>query len=132
MGTVRSRLGIPWATLHHHVAALRAAGELRVALCGRRALLFHAERAASAAEIAARAMVQGDTARAIAAHVVSRPGHSIAEMSVALGRTERVVYYHVRRLIDAGLLQSSAPTRLHNLTPSPMLAFVLEITTNRA
>lgn len=120
LNKVRSKLPLGWGTLYHHVRRLEKTGAIETVAVGRRRLLYIPGVSADE-ELAAQALVEGATARAIAEAVWRRPGTSFKELVEATGASERVAYYHIKRLMDARLVESSSTTRHYGLRPSPLL-----------
>ena len=54
------------------------------------------------------------------------PEASIAEIAAATSLSKRVVYYHVKSLLDAKLLSSSTPERFLGLRPTDLLELLTE------
>lgn len=117
---LRERVPAGWGTLYHHVWKLTNAGELETRVIGRRRLLY-LRGTAQAAEVAALGLVRGKTARLVAATIAANPHLSFKDLVERTGESERVVYYHLKRLIGAGLVSSSSRTRHYNLVATPML-----------
>lgn len=127
LGELRELVGIPWATLHHHLTRLEQAGLARTLTQGRRRLAYPtgAEEAPEAGR--ARAMLAGRAARQAALAVAQRPGGGVADVARAAGLSARAAYYHVRRLVDGGLVETATPGRLDALRPTPLLVQVLDL-----
>ncbi|HVM44621.1 MAG TPA: hypothetical protein VM582_01700 [Candidatus Thermoplasmatota archaeon] len=134
---VEARPGIPlaellkevpigWGTLYHHIVKLTEGGQLRAVSAGRRRLLFPCHVAADPARERARALLRGDTVATIARAVARRAPTSVRDLVVELEESPRVVYYHVRKLVSAGLVQSTSITRYYGLRPSPLLLALLQ------
>lgn len=120
LSELMTRLGIGWGTLHHHATALEAQRLVRIETAGRRRLVFPAGQSPMVAA-EARGLVYGGPARRIALALRDRPGQSILELCERTGNSPRAVYYHVKRLLEGGLLRSSSSTRHSDLEPTPLL-----------
>lgn len=121
---LRHRIPLGWGTLYHHVWKLCEARELVTVVLGRRRLLY-LPGAATEEATRARNILEGKTANAIARIVLQSPRLSFKELVRLSGGSERSVYYHLKRLLDAGLVVSTSRTRYYGLVASPMLALYL-------
>jgi predicted transcriptional regulator len=118
-------LGIGWSTLYHHVNALEAQGRIRAASAGRHTFLYPAGMAGDPRLSVQRSVLSGGRARLVAAEAARTPGHDVGSLAEALDISPRVVYHHVRRLVEAGLLRSSMARRYRDLAPTePLLALL--------
>lgn len=118
-------LGIGWSTLYHHVNALEAQGRVRASSAGRHTFLYPAGMAGDPRLSVQRSVLAGGRARLVAAEAARVPGHDVGSLAEALGISPRVVYHHVRRLVEAGLLTSSMPRRYRDLAPTEPLRALL-------
>lgn len=115
-----------WGTLYHHLAKLSQAGLVQTRLAGRRRLVYATTGGTTATQDAeARSILCGQTARRIAISIRNRPNRSVLDLSEELGDSPRAVYYHVRRLLNAGLISSASATRHFDLSPTPLLEQIL-------
>ncbi len=126
VGELQQRAQIGWGTLCHHLPRLVEAGRIRVVRVGRRRLVYPIEARGAAEASCADAILRGKTARRIAEAIHARPGSSVSGVAFEAGESERATYYHVRRLIQVGLVTSGSATRLKDLRPAPGLAARLE------
>lgn len=126
VGELQQRAQIGWGTLCHHLPRLVRSGRVRVVRVGRRRLVYPIEARGAVEASFADAILRGRTALRIAQAIHAAPGRSILDVAVATGESERATYYHVRRLIQAGLVTSESPTRLRGLRASPRLAASLD------
>lgn len=127
MGELMERLSIGWGATYHHIHKLSRAGLLEIRSGGRRRLLFLAGKS-DEAEALGRSLLRGATARRVAYAIINHPHASVGDLIEPVGASPRVVYYHLKRLIDAGLIRSSSPTRLFDLTPGERLEELLRKT----
>lgn len=125
IGELMSRLGIGWGTVYHHISKLTRAGLIRTHASGRRRLVFPSPFAVEPQDAPAYAIVHGATAQRVARAIVEKPGRSITDLCAELNESARVVYYHVKRLLDAGLVTSSSKTRHNDLRGTQRLEDLL-------
>lgn len=118
-------LDIGWSTLYHHVKALEAQGFIRVASAGRHTFFYPAGMAGDLRLSVQRSVLLGGRARLVAEEAARSPGHDVGTLSDALGISPRVVYHHVRRLVETGLLASSMKKRYRDLVPTEELLTLL-------
>ena len=122
---LRARLGVSWGTLFYHLQILVARGRIRILRQGRRRLAFTSQPVVSEASIVAAGVLEGRTALRIARAIRAHPDARIHELAAATGETQRVVYYHVRRFLQAGVVTRSSPTRHFGLQLAPGVAELL-------
>lgn len=119
------RMSVGWGTLYHHLGKLREAGLIQTQVAGRRRLVYPIHRAA-AFDSSAQSLLCGRTARLVALSIQRAPHRSLIEICDELGLSPRSTYYHVRRLLDAGLITSGSTTRHFDLCATPALTRLLE------
>ena len=120
-------LGIGWSTLYYHVKALEAAGRVRIVSAGRHTFLYPPGMVGDLKRSVQRSVLLGGRARLVAEEAARTPGHDVGSLAETLQVSPRVVYHHVRRLVEAGLLRSSMPRRYRDLAPTePLLALLAE------
>ena len=118
------RLSIHPVTLHYHLRRLEESDLVRSQLAGRRRVVFPVS--AYVDENAEdRALLLEPTARRIALAILHRPNITITDLVEELHETPRVVYYHVKRLRDAGLVVGASATHYRGLEAAPRLALLL-------
>ncbi|HWH08848.1 MAG TPA: hypothetical protein VNX21_06575 [Candidatus Thermoplasmatota archaeon] len=125
LGDLKARLGVGWGTLYYHLETLQRAGRVRTVVSGRRKLAFLGAEEKDPQEVVGRNMLVGATARGVARAIVATPGLDLQGVGEACGENPRVTYYHVRRLVEAGLVRSASPTRYAGLAPTRLLAALL-------
>jgi predicted transcriptional regulator len=125
IGELRKRLPVGWGTLYHHLIKLERSGLLRAAVSGRRRLLYPGDAGPLGNDPDARSILRGRTAQRLARAIVARPGRSVADIVDEMAESPRVIYYHLKRMLDAGLVTSSSETRYCSLTPTPRLVSML-------
>jgi predicted transcriptional regulator len=121
LSELRRRAAISWSNLVHHVAILERAGLLRTLRSGILRLVYPADYPAD--EDAA--LVRHAYVRAIALTIAARPGCGVRDVVAATGVSERRVYYHVRRLLSAGLITSATTWGYRDLRPTSRLLALL-------
>lgn len=126
MSELSDALSMSWTQLHYHVTRLEHAGVVRTAKAGRRRLVFPALEADEAPDD--RALVMERTARALAMLIAENPRCSVNDLVRLSEETPRVVYYHVKRLLESGLVTSSSTTRHRGLAATPRLLRLLSET----
>lgn len=119
------QLSSGWGSVHLHVAKLEDAGLIVRHRLGRRVMLFPAGGGVPAG-MNMLAVLQGRTARRIAAAVAQGRGATVAELSEELDVTVRITYYHVKRLIAAGLVASGSSSRHIKLAATERLREALQ------
>ena len=112
-------LSMTWGQLHYHLGRLAEAGLLHTVKAGRHRLVFLDPEALEAAE--AQAIVLGRTARALALLIVDNPHVTVTDLVRISGETPRVVYYHVKKMLDAGLVTSSSGAHRRGLAADARL-----------
>lgn len=129
LSEAREILNMSWGSLYRHLVRLEQAGLVRLQTAGRRRLLFptgEVETVVQPSVMEAAASLRQPTSRMIATAIILRPGRSVPEIAHSLQLTPRVVYHHVQRLLQMGLIASSSQTRHRDLTPTPLLLVALE------
>lgn len=119
-----ARLGVGWGAFYHHLHQLEAAGLLQTRPEGRRCLVYPPGQR-PAAHPHARSLLRSPTARSLALAILRQPRCTVQQLVASQSRSERVVYYHVRRLVDAGLVTTPGGARLRDLVGTPQLEQLL-------
>jgi predicted transcriptional regulator len=130
--TIKARPGIPvvelksavpmgWGTLSFHIRCLEKQGVVQSQVSGRRRLLYPTATTDEAAVpvLVAEAVLRGKTARAVYEGIRANPGLGLPELCRILDRSPRVVYHHVLRLVERGLVRSDSSTRYVGLVAVP-------------
>lgn len=117
---IARRAETTWPNAKYHVMRLEQAGLVGTRLVGRQRVVFALDQALEGV-IEARALLAEPTARRIALYVIDHPGGSIADVIRATGDSQRVVYYHLKRFIEAGLVEHSNEARYRGIRPTPLL-----------
>lgn len=121
VGELQAMVGVGWGTLHHHLKKLEEAGLVRTVSVGRRRIVH----LAGAGAHEGFALLRGRTARTVARAIVQNPGIGIADLARLSGGSPRAVYYHVKRLAEAGLVTSGGNTRYAHLSAAEPLPRIL-------
>lgn len=125
VGDLRRGLGLGWGAFYHHLNRLAALGLVETVVRGRRCLVYPAGHPA-ARESQARSLLAGPTVRVLARTIVEAPRSSVQDLVERHGLSSRTVYYHVRRLVEAGLVVCPAGPRIRDLTATPRLVALLD------
>jgi predicted transcriptional regulator len=120
IGELLARLPIGGGTLYHHLSKLQRSGDIYLCVFGRRRLAYPAGERVPAENVAAASILRGRSARRIATAIVCEPNRSVDDISIEVGETRRVVYYHLQRLAKAGLVTRSRSGQLE-ISPRPAL-----------
>lgn len=114
------RAGVTWANARYHTLRLEAAGLIRTRVVGRRRLCFLQEEGQEDL-VEARALLDEPTARLLAVYFVDHPGASIVRAIRETGMSQRAVYHHVKRFVEAGLLAKADDRSYRGLVPTSRL-----------
>lgn len=126
VGELKRRAGMSWGPFYHHILILQRAGLVAVRKAGRRTVFLAAESRADEMHVRAVALLKGSSVHAIATYISRHPGASMADVIGASALTPRGAYYHVRRLLEAGLVTSHSRTRHMDLRPTSTLDAALD------
>ena len=122
-----TRLDVGWSTLYRELEELEGAGLIRSKKKGRHCLVFLAdEEPTGRVPLSQTILLQGATAREIASRISKKPGQDMETLAEHLDLSPRVVYYHLRRLVEGKLIKSSSTTRYRDLAPTPALNELLK------
>lgn len=121
LGELRLKVDLSWGALYHHFHKLEEAGLVEVKTVGRLNLVY-LQGAEEQRDGAKASLLRGVTARRIAEEILRQPGRSVPDLVTATGESPRVVYYHVKRLAEAGLIVSPSRFRHVELSPAPHLS----------
>jgi DNA-binding transcriptional ArsR family regulator len=116
MSDVARAAGMSWAATALHVDQLTAEGLVRSARVGRRRVLFVAP--ADGADALARGLLAEPACLRVARAIVAHPRLPVYELSFVAGMSERAVYHHLKRLLDAGLVEGRRGYRGLRATPA--------------
>lgn len=124
VGDLKAEMPFGWASLYYHLGILIDAGLVKDVLDeidGRRRHLFPIGKGGKIPKPKTPEPVLSQPSTEVAMAIVNKPGMNLQELISELGMTPRNVYYHVRRLEEAGLIKSSSKTRYRDLTARPAL-----------
>lgn len=125
VGAILEQIQMGWGTLYYHLSKLSKEGQIQVVRIGRRRLVYPTSGGKVAEFAPGDAILRGQTSRRIAVAIHDHPGCSIQDIVDEVHESVRVVYYHVRRLIEVGLVTSSSDTRHRDLRATPRLCTIL-------
>ena len=126
VGELMDRLPLGGGTLYHHLTKLEQAGMIYFCTQGRRRLIYPANSRVPPDVVAVTGILRGKSARRIAVAIVKRGRTSIMEIGEMVADSPRVVYYHVQRLAQAGLVDRIYNQGRSDITPRPVLIAAVE------
>lgn len=130
VGRIIERSQLAAGTAYYHLARLEQEGQIRTIVAGRRRLVFLASDVALLQmDVQSLSLLSGATARTIAQALADHAPMSIIRLIAVVRESPRSVYYHVKRFKSAGLIETSAPRRYGDLTPTPKLRLLLSVVT---
>lgn len=112
-------LGLTPTTLAYHLARLEECRLLTSYKVGRNRHYFPF--GSQALDIDQVSLLVETTARRIAVYIVAHPGCGLDDIRYSLDLSVRVVYDHLKRMHDAGLIQSLGRMRYDRLQPTSAL-----------
>lgn len=121
---LRRRTETGWGVLAHHLKVLERAELVHRVKVERRVRIFPRGTAFGPSPEAVVAL-QVEAARKVSRAILARPGIGMSEVLRSIDESPRVVYHHVKRLLEKGLLASSSRTRHLDLRVTPLLAEAL-------
>ena len=119
MSALKEDLGLHWGPLYHHLGKLKAARLLDARQVGRLRLLYPGSQTKAGLEH--HALLRGQSARRLALAIRASPGLEAGTLSGLVGFSPRAVYYHLKRLHAAGLIESPTPGKYEALRGTPLL-----------
>ena len=123
LSELRRRAGMGWGVFDHHLQRLEREGLVQTVRAGRFRLVYPAGFPTDEDG----ALLNTPTTRRIALAILARPGISIRVMARDLGLSDRIVYYHVNRLVAAGLVRSTSQFHYRGLSGTGRLAGLLGV-----
>ena len=121
---IAKQLSLPLGTVRHYIERLEKDGLIRTLRAGRRRIAF-----ASSAGVDEypedRAFLQEESSLRIVAVILARQPCGIMDIVEASGLSQRVVYYHAKRLLEAGLITRSSTSHYHGLRATARLFALL-------
>jgi predicted transcriptional regulator len=127
IGELKQLTTMSWGPLYHHLLILERSGHVTTRKAGRRTVLAPASTSQDPKYLEARGLLKGESVRAIAAYIATHPHASMADVIQASSLGARGTYYHVQKLMRAGLVSSSSPTRHADLCATPLLEAALDL-----
>jgi DNA-binding transcriptional ArsR family regulator len=124
VGDLKEEMPFGWASLYYHLGILIDAGLVKDVLDeidGRRRHLYPILKGGKIPKPKTPEPVLSEPSTEVSMAIINKPGMNLQELIEELGMTPRNVYYHVRRLEEAGLIKSSSRTRYRDLTARPAL-----------
>ena len=114
------RLQMNWASVKYHAMRLESAGLIHSRTVGRHRICYPSN-GTDDEIVEARGILSEGTARRIAAFIVEHPGTRISDVIRGTGESQRVVYYHLKRLVEAGLVSMGERARYRGLIATPKM-----------
>lgn len=122
---IARRVDMFWTSVALHVAHLERAGLVRAIRAGRRRVVF--PRTPLALEGGPDlALLSEPSCLAVARAIVAHPDRRVWEIGEITSMSERAVYHHVKRLIDAGLVGKRGTSAFRGLRPTDRLIAWIE------
>lgn len=116
---------VGWGTLYHHLTVLERSELVRCVVSGRRRLLYLTEQGPVPKDTKERSVLAGSTARKLGEVIAANEGLGIEAIVQQSGVSPRVAYYHIKRLLEAGLVKSDSSTRYRGLVATDHLRRLL-------
>ena len=126
---LKAMSGLGWSALYRHLAKLEEARLVRTLRSPRQVLVLAVEPGEPEEAILARAVLAKPAVAAVA-RAIAEGARDVPTLAARCGVAERVVYQHVKRLREQGLVASSHPTRHQNLAATPRLLRLLRAPPN--
>jgi predicted transcriptional regulator len=114
------RLALPPNTLRHHIRVLQEEGLIRSRRLGRSLSLFTTQTLVIH-DLEAQAILRDPTARRIVAAILDTHVQSVVHLVELTGLSQRVVYHHAKKLLEAGLITTRDDRGYHRLRPTVKL-----------
>lgn len=115
------RLGMYWTSVALQVGHLARAGLVRSVRSGRRRVLFTAHALDSMADARGLILLAEPACLRVARAIAAVPDQRIYELVERIPMSERALYHHVKRLVEAELVLSSKQGGYRGLRASPRL-----------
>jgi DNA-binding transcriptional ArsR family regulator len=119
------QVGVGWGTITHHLEKLEKGHLVAVRKVNNQKCFFENGGRVSRQDMAIAGAVKGDTAGDIAAFVTSHPMTSQKQMAESLGLSPALVSFHVKKLVNLGVLDKVRHGKETLLTTSEALRRVL-------
>lgn len=126
------QVGVGWGTITHHLEKLEKGSLVATRKVNNQKCFFENGGKVSRQDMAIAGAVKGDTAGDIAGFVTAHPMTSQKQMAEALGLSPALVSFHVKKLVNLGVLDKVRHGKETLLTTSESLRRVLAAETNPA
>lgn len=126
------RCKLSWLTVHAHVGRLQREGLIASRLVGRRKVLFMLDTFDAARSVGFGLLAEHSCWK-VASTIAASPGTDVPSIAMATGLTQRAVYHHLARLIQAHLVTPRGRRSMEDLRATETLTTALrEIELRRA
>jgi DNA-binding MarR family transcriptional regulator len=119
------QVGAGWGTITHHLEKLEKGHLVAIRKVNNQKCFFENGGSVSRQDMAIAGAVKGDTASDIASYVLSHPMTSQKEMAESLSISPALVSFHVKKLINLGVLEKVRHGKETLLTTTDSLRRVL-------
>lgn len=119
------QVGVGWGTITHHLEKLERGHLVAIRKINNQKCFFENGGTVSRNDMAVAGAVKGDTAGDIAGYVLGHPMTSQKDMAAALGISPALVSFHVKKLVNLGVLDKVRHGKETLLTTSEALRRVL-------
>jgi DNA-binding transcriptional ArsR family regulator len=119
------QVGVGWGTITHHLEKLEKGHLVATRKINNQKCFFENGGKVSRLDMAVAGAVKGDTASDIAGFVLGHPMTSQKDMAAALGISPALVSFHVKKLVNLGVLDKVRHGKETLLTTSEALRRVL-------
>ena len=100
-------MGVGWGTIVHHLDKLEKGRLVTARRVNNQKCFFEDGGKVSRQDMAVAGAVRGDSASLITAYVTAHPMTSQKAMAAEIGISPALVSFHVKRLVDAGVLEKA-------------------------
>lgn len=119
------QVGVGWGTITHHLEKLEKGHLVAIRKINNQKCFFENGGAVSRLDMTVAGAVKGDTASDIAGYVLGHPMTSQKDMAASLGISPALVSFHVKKLVNLGVLDKVRHGKETLLTTSEALRRVL-------
>lgn len=119
------RMGVGWGTITHHLDKLEKAQLLATRKVNNQKCFFENGGRVSRHDMQVASAVRGETAGEIAAYVTIHPMTSQKSMAAALGVSPALASFHVKKLVNLGVLEKMRSGKETLLTTTESLRRIL-------
>lgn len=121
IGELQKRTRCGWGAMYRALEPLVLQGTIVQARVGRRTLLYPRGDDAAPGLPRSHAVLKGRTTRQMVQLLASSRGVTANDLRVATDKPERTVYYHLAKLEEAGLVETTAQVRGRLFFPTSLL-----------